>query len=88
MSFQLEWKVIKKREIEEKLQKLGVEPGTGNGVPQIHARAASVCPFFCMAVDRLLSNLVRADTDIISSGLCTALLEVESVAEVTEWFSF
>lgn len=62
MSFQLEWKVIKKREIEEKLQKLGVEPGAGNGVPQIHAphgRATSVWSFFHrVIIDLSLNSLV------------------------------
>ncbi|KAI0693660.1 hypothetical protein BC835DRAFT_1352949 [Cytidiella melzeri] len=39
------WQAIKQKAIEEKLEKLGVERGSGNGLPQVHqphARAASI----------------------------------------------
>ncbi|EIW86254.1 hypothetical protein CONPUDRAFT_114402 [Coniophora puteana RWD-64-598 SS2] len=41
----LAWETIKRREIEEKLEKLGVERGSGSAIPTIHAprgRAASI----------------------------------------------
>ncbi len=40
------WDTMKRRIIEEKLERLGVERGSGSTVPHIHAphaRAASVC---------------------------------------------
>lgn len=42
---QAAWQTIKQKAIEEKLEKLGVERGSGPGIPLIqapHARAASV----------------------------------------------
>ena len=45
VSLQSAWKAIKQRVIEEKLEKLGVEKGSGSNMPNIHAphaRAASV----------------------------------------------
>ena len=44
-AFQAAWKAMKQKMIEEKLEKLGVEKGSGSSVPLVHAphaRAASV----------------------------------------------
>jgi hypothetical protein len=44
---QIAWDAIKQRVIEDKLEKLGVERGSGGALPihAPHARAASVCVF-------------------------------------------
>ena len=69
------WDALKKLDIEEKLQKLGVEPGSGNSMPHIHAphgRAASVRSKHVVTVSSLMFC-----PDIFTRRLCTLILQTK-----------
>jgi hypothetical protein len=71
------WEAVKKKIIEEKLEKLGVEKGSGSSstVPHIHAphaRAASVCGFlFVRDVPFMLSS------DIVACRPCFVVFQAQ-----------
>lgn len=68
--------------IEEKLEKLGVEKGSGSSVPNIHAphaRAASV------SIEGVLSTYLftKFVTDIVPGRPCIAILQAQQIAAVS-----
>lgn len=75
-------------DIEEKLQKLGVEPGSGSNVPHLHgARAASVRPLHALHVSIILYLRVLSLADILSGRFRTVILQTEQAATVTGQFT-
>lgn len=75
--FQPAWEVVKKKFIEEKLEKLGVEKGSTSHstVPHIHAphaRAASVRRFLSLADITFIFFV-----DIVSCRPCSVVLQAQ-----------
>ena len=82
-TFQSAWDDVKKKFINEKLEKLGVEKGTGSSILHIHAPRARAASVRYPCVLRPLPLIFRAD--IVSRRPCSPLLQTQQAATGTKF---